>query len=102
MTIHSLGKAQIVLLLVKEITILTEYSDFANAFSKKLAEVISKCIEINKHAIKYVNAKQLLYKPIYSLRPLEHEILKIYIKINLANSFICFSKSSTGALIIFF
>ena len=45
--------------------------------------------------------KQPLYGPIYSLGPLEPETLKIYIKANLASSFIRFSKSPSGAPILF-
>ena len=56
---------------------------------------------MNKHAIKLEEGKQLLFGPIYSLRPVELETLKIYIKTNLANSFIRPSKSSAGALILF-
>ena len=45
--------------------------------------------------------KQLLYKPIYSLGPVELKTLKTYIETNLANCFIQASKSRANALILF-
>ena len=56
---------------------------------------------INKHAIKLPEGKQLLYKPIYSLGPVELEILKIYIEIYLKTGFIWPLKSSVNASILF-
>ena len=56
---------------------------------------------INKYAIKLEEDKQLLFRFIYSLRLVELEILKTYIKTNLVNNFIWLSKSPTGALILF-
>lgn len=41
-TIFQAKKTEIPLLLVKKVTILVEYSDFADLFSKKLAEILSK------------------------------------------------------------
>ena len=58
-------------------------------------------IRINDHAINLIERYQLLYKSIYSLRLIELKTLKIYIKINLANSFIKLSKSFIGVLILF-
>ena len=60
---------------------------------------LPKNTEMSEHAIKLEENKQLLFSPIYSLKPVELEILKTYIKINLANSFIRPSKSPTGASI---
>lgn len=57
MMIHSAYKAQIPLLLSKKVTISTKYADFADFFSKKSAEVLSKRITINKLAINLVNDK---------------------------------------------
>ena len=51
MTIHLARKAQITLLLVEKVTTLAEYSDFADIFSKKLAEVLSEQTRANKHVI---------------------------------------------------
>ena len=56
---------------------------------------------MNKHAIKREKCKQTLFESIYNLELVELEILKIYIKTNLANSFIWSSKSPTEAPILF-
>ena len=56
---------------------------------------------INKHAIKLEKDKQPLFRPIYSLELVELEILKTYIKTNLANGFIQPSKSFARAFILF-
>ena len=56
---------------------------------------------MNEHAIKLEEDKQPSFWPIYSLGPVELEILKTYIEINLANGFIRLSKSPVGALIFF-
>ena len=78
-----------------------EYSDYSNIF---LTENVAKLPEntgINEHAIKLEEGKHLLFDPIYSLEPVELEILKTYIETNLANSFIWPSKSPAGASIFF-
>ena len=62
---------------------------------------LSENTKMNKHAIELEEGKQPLFGPIYSLGPVELEILKTYIKTNLANGFIRPSKSSVGALIVF-
>ena len=59
--------------------------------------MLPKYIEINIHVIDLEKGKQPLYESIYSLKMVELETLKTYIKTNLANSFICSSKSPTGA-----
>ena len=56
---------------------------------------------INEHAIKLEKNKQLLFGPIYRLGQVELEMLKTYIKINLANSFIWSSKSLANTSILF-
>ena len=86
-TIHLAWENQIALLLAKEITILVKYADFANIFLKKSIKILQKRTNINKHAIKLVDAKQPFYKFIYSLGLIELKILKTYIKINLVNVF---------------
>ena len=53
------------------------------------------------HIIKLEKGKQPPFDPIYNLRPVELETLKTYIKTNLAYGFICPSKSSIGAPILF-
>ena len=45
-------------------------------------------IGINKHAIKLIKEKQLSYKSIYALNPVELEILNAYIKTHLKTGFI--------------
>ena len=49
---------------------------------------LSENTGMNKYAIKLEEGKQPLFGPIYSLGLVELEILKIYIKTNLANGFI--------------
>ena len=83
------------------IKVLNEHVDFADIFFLKLAIELSKYIRINDHAIKLVNDWQLPYGPIYSLSPMKLEILKAYIKNNLANNFIRPFKSPAKVLIFF-
>ena len=56
---------------------------------------------INNYAIELVDDRQPPYGPIYSLGPVELEILKAYIENNLANGFIKPSKSPAGVPILF-
>ena len=58
-------------------------------------------MKINDHVIELVDDLQPLYGPIYSLSPIKLEILKAYIKNNLANSFIRPSKSPIKVPIFF-
>ena len=83
------------------IKIPSKYADFANVFLLKLVINLFKHIRINNHAIELVDDQQLPSDPIYSLGPVELEILKIYIKNNLTNGFIRLSKSFTRASIFF-
>ncbi len=78
-----------------------EYADFADVFYPKLAVELPEYTEINDHAIELVDNRQPLYGPIYSLEPVELEILKAYIKNRLASDFIRPSKSPTRAPILF-
>ena len=98
-----MGKSRLLpWLLIKPFVIISaEYSDFEDVFSKESTTVLPKHIEINTHTIDLEKGKQPLYGPIYSLEPIELEILKIYIKINIANGFICPSKSPAGTSILF-
>lgn len=80
------------LLLIKEIIMPMEYTDFADIFLKELAKVVAKRTSINKHAIKLVNNKQTLYGLIYSLGLVELKFWKTYIESNLRNGFIQSSK----------
>ena len=88
MTIHPAWEAQIMLLLIKKVTVPAEYLNFADIFSKKSVEVLPERIGINKHTIKLEDSKQPPYRLIYSIGLVELKILKTYIKTNLANSFI--------------
>ena len=78
-----------------------KYANFADVFSPDLAAKLPEHTGINDHAIKLVNGQQPPYGPIYSLRPVELEILNAYIETNLANGFIRPSTSPAGALILF-
>ena len=78
-----------------------EYSDYINVFLAKNAAELLENTEMNEHAIELEEGKQPSFGPIYSLSPVELETLKIYIKTNLANSFIRSFKSPVGALIFF-
>ena len=101
--VHPSREPQISGLIAKET--LTEvpakYSDFADFFSPDLAIELLEYTKINTHAIDQEKSKQLPYGPIYSLALVELETPKTYIKTNLANGFICPSKSPAGALILF-
>ena len=68
--------------------------------TKYLAE-LPENIKMNKYAIKLKEGKQLPFGSIYSLESVELEILKTYIKTNLANSFIWPLKFPARALILF-
>lgn len=57
--------------------------NFPCVFSLDLAMELPNNTGINKHAIKLVDDKQLLYRLIYILNPVELETLKIYIKTHL-------------------
>ena len=85
---HLVRKAYIALFITKKVIILAEYTDFANVFLKKLAKVLFKQTDINKHTMKLVENKQPSYKLIYSLGQIKLETLKTYIETNLPNSFI--------------
>ncbi len=100
---HSLRKAQIAHLKADEVPskVFGEYVDFADVFSPKLAAELPEHTGINNHTIKLVDDWQPPYGPIYNLRPVELEILKAYIKNNLANGFIRPFKSPAGAPILF-
>ena len=83
------------------VTLLVEYLDFEDVFSKKSAVVLPEHTKINIYAISLEKGKQPFYGPIYSLGPIELETLKTYIKTNLVKSVICFSKSPASAPILF-
>ena len=78
-----------------------EYSNYSNVFSAENAADLPENTEMNEHTIKLEENKQPLFRPIYNLGPMESETLKTYIKTNLVNSFIRFSKSPAEAPILF-
>ena len=78
-----------------------EYSNYSNVFLAENATELPKNTGMNEHAIKLEKDKQPLFGPIYSLNPVKLEMLKTYIKTNLANGFIRPSKFPTGAPILF-
>ena len=78
-----------------------EYSDYSNIFSVKNAVEHPGNTGIYEYAIEIKENKQSLFRPIYSLGPMELEILKTYIKTNLANGFIWPFKSPAGTPILF-
>ena len=51
MTIRLARKAQLALLLAKEVTVPTEYSNFADIFLKKSANVLAERTGANEHVI---------------------------------------------------
>ena len=97
MPIYPAREAQIASLVAEEVKIPTEYSDFSDVFSEEKASILPEATELNQHAIELQEGQQPPYGPIYSLGPVELEMLKTYIETNLANGFIWPSKSPAGA-----
>ena len=60
-----------------------------------------KNTSINKYAIQLEEDKQPLYKPIYSLKPVELETLKTYIKTHFKTGFIRPFKFFISAFMLF-
>ena len=87
-------------MIVEEVKILAKYSDFSDVFLEKKASVLPELTEFNQHAIKLQDGQQPACGLIYSLSLVELEILKTYIKINLANSFIQSLKLPASTLIL--
>ena len=101
--VHPSRRAQIAHLKANEAPtkVPSEYADFADVFSSKLATELPEHTGINDHAIELVDDRQPPCGPIYSLGPVELETLKAYIENNLANGFMRPSKSPAGAPILF-
>ena len=74
--------------MTKKVTVPAKYSDFANVFLKKSANILLEQIGANEYTIKLKQGKQLSYRHIYGLGPVQFEIFKIYIETKLANGFI--------------
>lgn len=100
-TIYPSYQAQVALLISKETGISTDYFDTFNDFSSDSAVKLLEYIRINDYYINLLYNKQLFYSLIYNLGLLELEILKIFIKTNLASGFNRLSKSPTDTLILF-
>ena len=100
---HSKKQAQVGALLFNEAPteVLAEYSDYSNIFLVENTVEFLENTKMNKYAIILEEDKQPSFSSIYSLRLVELETLKIYIKTNLANGFIRPSKSSIKVLILF-
>ena len=103
LNVHLSRKPWISGLIVEEtfIKVSAKYLDFADVFFPDLVSELLEHTEINNHAIKLIDGQQPLYKPLYSLRPVEWEIPKAYIETYLANRVIRPSKSPAGASILF-
>ena len=101
--VHSSCRPQIAGLIAKKAftKVPDKYIDFVDVFSPDLTSKLLKHTRINDHTIKLVDGQQPSYAPIYSLRLVELEILKVYIDTNLANKFIKSFNSPAGALILF-
>ena len=93
-------KTQFRVLIFDEIPIifLAKYSNYNDVFLAKNAAEILEHTRINNHVIKLKKNKQAHFRPIYSLVLVELEILKTYIKTNLANGFIKPFKSFVRAI----
>lgn len=78
-----------------------KYFNYNNIFPVKYATELLKNIKINEYTIKLDKNKQLFFRSIHNLKPIELEILKTYILTNLVSSFIQSSKSSVRASILF-
>lgn len=75
MTLH-FNKAQIALLLIKEVKILAECFDFSDIFSEKKTSVLPELIKLNQNTIKVQDDKYPSYMPIYSQELVELKRLK--------------------------
>ena len=103
LNVHPSRRPQVSDLIAKEALtkIPAEYLDFADVLSPDLTSELPEQIRINDYVIELVDGQQPPYDPIYSLRPVELETLKTYIKTNLANGLIRPSKSPAGISILF-
>ena len=101
MPIHLSCQAQVAALASNKIGIVAEYSDFSDIFFSDSAMELPEYTRINDHPIDLLDNKEPPYSPIYSLGSVGLEMLKTYIKANLASGFIMPSKSLSGAPILF-
>ena len=103
MPVHFKKQAQIRALLFDKAPtkVPEEYSNYIIFFLAENAVELLENTGINEPAIKLEESKQPPFGPIYSQGPVKLEILKTYIKTNLANSFIWPYKSPIETLILF-
>ena len=103
LNVHHSHKSQISSLITKEAftKVSNKCVNFTDIFSPDLASELIEHTGINDYTIKLVNGQQPLYGPIYSLRAVELEILKVYIETNLTKGFIRPSKSPANTPIPF-
>lgn len=96
-------KPKIASLIAKEALreVFVKFANFADVFFSDLMFKLFEYIGINNHAIKLVDSQQLFYQLIYSIGPIELEILKVYIETNLVNGFIRRFKLPKGPPILF-
>lgn len=89
MTIYLFRAAQVASLLADKAPaqVSTKYFDYADVFFPKTTKELAEHTDINDHAINLENGKQPSHGPIYSLGPVELEILKPYIETNLKSEF---------------
>ena len=101
--VHPSKRAQIAYLKVNKalFEISSKYANFADIFLPKLAIELLENTRVYNHTIEQVDDRQPRYGLTYSLGPMQLEILKAYIKNNLANSFIVPSKFPAKASIFF-
>ena len=98
---HPFWQAQIFLMNIKKVTIPSKYADYTNVVSLNSMVKLPEHNNIKDYLIDLINNKQPPYGLIYSLKPIELEILKTYIETNLANSFITLYKSLASISILF-
>ena len=72
----------------KETGISAEYSDFSNVVSLDSTSELPENTRINDYSINLLDNKQPPYGLIYNLEPVELEMLKTYMRANLASGFI--------------
>lgn len=99
--VYSNWKALITGLEVETIIVFIKYSNFINVIFTNSTTKLPKYFKISYYFMNLKKDKQPLYRPIYGFELVKLEILNIYIKINFANSFIKFLKSSISTLILF-
>ena len=85
----------------EETGIFAKYSNFSNVFSADSATELPEHTRINNYPINLLDNKQLPYGLIYSLEPMELEMLKTYIETNLACDFIKLFKFFASTSILF-